>query len=267
MTCEESEILLHALLDNELDAGHAREVEAHVVECPHCAAELGQLRALHTAMSAPQLRFSAPAGLRARVEAMLPAAPAAVPVAPMAPVLPFPGSSRRTLLKGFALGSVLSGALAASLMITVMRSDQDQRIVGDVVSAHLRSLQAEHLTDVQTSDQHTVKPWFNGRLDVAPPVIDLTAQGFTLLGGRLDYVDGRAVAAVVYRRRNHVLNLFVAPGSGSERDAKTENAQGFNVRSWSDQGLKFWVVSDVNVEELQEFVDKFQAAARSGAGL
>ena len=261
MTCEESETLLHALLDNELDAGHAREVEAHVAACPHCAAELSQLRALRTAMSAAELRFSAPASLCARVEAMVPAAPAMVPAAP------HPVSSRRTLLKGFALGGMLSGALAASLMITVMRSDLDQRIVGDMVSAHLRSLQVEHLTDVQTSDQHTVKPWFNGRLDVAPPVIDLTAQGFTLLGGRLDYIDGRAVAAIVYRRSNHVLNLFVAPGAGSERKVRTETVQGFSVTSWSDQGLNFWVVSDLNAEELQEFVNKFQAAARAGVGL
>jgi anti-sigma factor RsiW len=261
MTCEESEIFLHALLDNELGAGHAREVEGHVAACPHCAAELSQLRALHAAMSATDLRFSAPASLRARVGAIVPATPAAVRAAQ------YPASSRRTLLKGFALGSMLSGALAASLMISVIRSDQDQRIMGDVVSAHLRSLQVEHLTDVQTSDQHAVKPWFNGRLDVAPPVIDLTAQGFTLLGGRLDYIDGRAVAAIVYRRRNHVLNLFVAPGAGSEREAKTETVQGFNVRSWFHQGLKFWVVSDVNAEDLQEFVEKFQAAAQPGSGL
>ena len=139
--------------------------------------------------------------------------------------------------------------------------------MGEVVTAHLRSLQVEHLTDVQTSDQHTVKPWFNGRLDVAPPVVDLTAQGFTLLGGRLDYIDGRPVAAIVYRRRNHVLNLFVAAGVGSEREVKTETVQGFTVKSWSDQGLSFRVVSDINAEELQEFVDKFQAAARQGASL
>jgi anti-sigma factor RsiW len=261
MTCEESEILLHALLDSELDAGHAREVEAHVAACPRCGVQLSQLRAVHTEMSAPQLRFSAPANLRARIEAMVPAARAS------ATVVPYPVASRRTLLKGFALGSALSGALAASLMIAVIRSDQDQRIMGEVVTAHLRSLQVEHLTDVQTSDQHTVKPWFNGRLDVAPPVVDLTAQGFTLLGGRLDYIGERAVAAIVYRRRNHVLNLFVAPGASSEREVNAETVQGFNVKSWSDQGLNFWVVSDINAEELQEFVDKFQAAARQGASL
>jgi anti-sigma factor RsiW len=268
MTCEESEILLHALLDNELDAGHAREVEAHVAACLHCRVQFGELRALHTAMSPAELRLSAPASLRARVEAMIPAAPTMVRSTPTTvPTRSYPASNRRTLFKGFALGSMLSGAMAASLMIMVIRSDQDQRTVDDVVSAHLRSLQVEHLTDVQTSDQHTVKPWFNGRLNVAPPVIDLTTQGFTLVGGRLDYVNGRPVAAIVYRRRNHVLNLFVAPGAGAEHEVKTETLRGFSVKSWPDQGLDFWVVSDINADELQEFVDKFKVAARSGAGL
>ena len=252
MTCEESEILLHALLDDELDAGHARDVEAHVATCPGCAAQLRQFRALRTAMSDKELRFSAPVSLRTRLDAVIPTAPLPVP-------------SRRMLLKGFALGSMVSAAVAASLVITVVRSDQDQRVFGEVVSAHLRSLQAEHLTDVQTSDQHTVKPWFNGRLDVAPPVVDLTAQGFMLIGGRLDYVDGRAVAAIVYQRRNHVINLFVAQGAGSERGAKAETVQGFNIRFWSEQGLNFWAVSDLNTEDLQDFVEKFQRTARAGA--
>src|SRR5258707_9819261 len=100
-------------------------------------------------------------------------------------------------------------------------------------------------TDVQTSDQHTVKPWFNGKVDVAPPVVDLTAQGFTLLGGRLDYIDGRAVASIVYRRRAHVINLFVTQAAASERVAKLETMQGFNIERWSAQGLEFLAVSDI----------------------
>ena len=132
--------------------------------------------------------------------------------------------------------------------------------MSDVVSAHLRSLQADHLTDVPSTDQHTVKPWFNGKLDVAPPVVDLTAQGFTLLGGRLDYIDGKAVAAIVYRRRVHVINLFVAQAADMERAAvRSEMVQGFNVRRWTDQGLRFIAISDIGPDELAEFSDKFEA--------
>ena len=183
MTCEETHILLHALIDNELDAGHAREVEAHAASCPRCTAHLRDYREMHEGMSAPGMRYQAPERLRARIETVLPKT-----------TLPSPRAgapSRRSLFKGFAMGSVVSTALAACLVLFVVHVEDDQRIVGDVVSAHLRSLQGDHLIDVQSTDQHTVKPWFNGRLDVAPPVIDLTTQGFTLVGGRLDYIDAR----------------------------------------------------------------------------
>src|SRR5580704_9615513 len=252
MTCEETRILVHALVDGELDAGHAREVEAHLASCPDCAAQLRDYRVMRQALSAPSLRHQAPAALRARIESALPARRAVAP-------------SRRSLLQGLAMGSVLSGALAASLVVMVVRQEEDQRILGDVVSAHLRALQGDHLIDVQSSDQHTVKPWFNGRLDVAPPVIDLTAQGFTLIGGRLDYIDAKPVAAIVYKRRAHVINLFVAPVMGPERRATIEQIQGFNIWRWTRSDLGFWAVSDINAEELQEFGEKFEAAVRSGA--
>jgi anti-sigma factor RsiW len=168
-------------------------------------------------------------------------------------------------LRGFALGTALSAAAAASVLFVVVRSDQDQRILGDAVSAHLRSLQPEHLTDVLSTDQHTVKPWFNGKLGVAPPVADLTAQGFILLGGRLDYIDGKAVAAIVYRRRVHIINLFVAQGAGLKRSAaRHETVQGFNIRRWNEQGLRFIAISDVSADELQDFGAKFEGAVRAG---
>ncbi len=137
----------------------------------------------------------------------------------------------------------------------------------EIVSAHCASLQAGHLTDVLSTDQHTVKPWFNGRLDVSPPVVDLTAQGFTLIGGRLDYVDARAVGAIVYRRRLHVINLFVTQTASTlRRPASTETFQGFNIRTWSDGGLNYWAVSDLaRFDELAEFGEKFQAAMKSNA--
>ena len=151
--------------------------------------------------------------------------------------------------------------MAASLVIAVVRNDQNQQIASDVVSAHLRSLQAGHLIDVETSDQHTVKPWFNGKLDVAPPVIDLTAQGFTLIGGRLDYINGQPVASIVYRRRKHVINLFVAqPLSAAVRGVKDQTVQGFNIRHWREAGLDLWAVSDIDAGELDEFGQKFTAA-------
>jgi anti-sigma factor RsiW len=255
MNCEEAEVLLHALIDGELDAGHAREVEAHIAGCPRCAAALTDYREISKAMASADVRYTAPPELRRRIEAALPQ--------PQAQVVQMP--SRRAVLRGFAMGSAVSAIAATGLFAIVVRNDDMERIQSEVVSAHLRSLQAGHLIDVVSTDQHTVKPWFNGKLDVAPPVIDLTAQGFTLIGGRLDYVDARAIGAVVYRRRQHVINLFVAQTASTERRAaKIETVQGFNIRHWSDRGLNYWAVSDLARDELADFGDKFEAAMGSG---
>ena len=247
MTCEEVRVLVHALADGELDAGHAREVEAHVAQCPACAAELAAAREVKHALRAQPLGFDVPATLRAKIDG----------------VVPVPVPNRRALLKGFALGGITSALVAATLTFVVLRDGRDDRILGDAISAHLRSLQADHLTDVLSSNQHTVKPWFNGRIDLAPPVIDLTAQGFTLIGGRLDFIDGKPAAAIVYRRRVHVINLFVRQGvEGASSTPQFEVVQGFNVIRWSDNGLALLAISDINREELEEFVAKFTAAAR-----
>jgi anti-sigma factor RsiW len=206
-------------------------------------------------MASADVRYTAPPELRRRIEAALPQ--------PQAQVVQMP--SRRAVLRGFAMGSAVSAIAATGLFAIVVRNDDLERIQSEVVSAHLRSLQAGHLIDVVSTDQHTVKPWFNGKLDVAPPVIDLTAQGFTLIGGRLDYVDARAIGAVVYRRRQHVINLFVAQTASTERRAaKIETVQGFNIRHWSDRGLNYWAVSDLARDELADFGDKFEAAMGSG---
>jgi anti-sigma factor RsiW len=250
MTCEEARVLVHALADGELDAGHAREVEAHVAQCAACAAELAAAREMKQALRAQPLGFAVPASLRAGVDNAIPA--------------PARTANRRSLLKGFVLGGVTSALAAASLTFVVLREGRDDRILGDAISAHLRSLQADHLTDVLSSNQHTVKPWFNGRIDPAPPVIDLTAQGFTLIGGRLDFIDGKPAAVIVYRRRVHVINLFVAQGLGPASSTPTLSmVQGFNVLRWNENGLNLLAVSDLNREELEEFGAKFTAAARA----
>jgi anti-sigma factor RsiW len=248
MNCEETGILLHALIDGELDAGNARAVEAHIASCPGCAAELHDFRQLHEVMASASLRYTAPASLRGRIGKKFPTPHGG-------------GVNRRLVLKGFAAGATASALAASAVLVILMQADDERHVLGEVVSAHLRSLQAEHLTDVQSSDQHTVKPWFSGRLDVAPPVIDLTALGFTLLGGRLDYVDAKPVAVIVYRRRVHVINLFCAAAPDSVgRGAKMESLHGFNVRSWTKNGLDLRAVSDINAEELVEFGEKFEAA-------
>jgi anti-sigma factor RsiW len=257
MNCDDAEILLHALIDGELDASHAREVEAHIETCPRCAAELAAYRQMREAMTKADLRYTAPASLRQRIDSALPK-----PAAASSNLTPL--ASRRSVLRGFALGSAVSALAATLLVAVVVRHDDQQLIESEIVSAHLRSLQPNHLIDVASTDQHTVKPWFNGKLDVSPPVIDLTAQGFTLIGGRLDYVDARAIGAVVYKRRAHVINLFVAQtANAAHRPAKIETIQGFNIRSWSDRGLNYWAVSDIGSDELAEFGDKFEAAVQN----
>jgi anti-sigma factor RsiW len=257
MTCDEAEILIHALIDNELDASHACEVEAHIATCPRCTAELAAYRQMREAMTKADLRYTAPESLRRRLDAALPKpVPAPAPATNVTPL-----ASRRSVLRGFAMGSALSALAATGLFAIVLRSDDQQLIESEIVSAHLRSLQPGHLIDVVSTDQHTVKPWFNGKLDVSPPVIDLTAQGFTLIGGRLDYVDARAIGAVVYKRRAHIINLFVAQTANAARKpARIETIQGFNIRRWSDRGLNYWAVSDIGADELNEFGEKFEAA-------
>lgn len=262
MNCAECEILLHALIDEELDAGHAREVETHVASCAACADQLQAFRTMRAAMADAKLKERASAALRGRIEAALPPASAEVVRSSK-----FSPPTRRAFFGGFGAGAAVSAALAASLILTVFSNDQERTIANEIVSAHIRSLQPGHLTDVETSDQHTVKPWFNGKLNVAPPVIDLTGQGFTLLGGRLDYVDGEPVASIVYQHCKHIINLFVAQRLGGvHTGAKTQAIQGYNVRHWAENGLDLWAVSDINADEFGEFCDLLTAALRPQAG-
>ncbi|MBV8792145.1 MAG: anti-sigma factor [Pseudolabrys sp.] len=250
MNCEEANVLMHALLDGELDAGHARAVEEHIAGCKACAVAMRDFRAMREAITSIPLGFTAPSSLRVAVESKLPA--------------PRQGLLRRELLAGFGIGSVATALAASGVFMVAMRADDQQRILGEAVSAHMRSLQGNHLIDVQSSDQHTVKPWFNGKLDVAPPVADLTAEGFTLIGGRLDYIDSVPVAAIVYRRRIHVINLFVSPVPGTARATPVTAAlHGFNCRRWRQNGLGLCAVSDINADELAEFGQKIEVALRT----
>jgi anti-sigma factor RsiW len=254
MKCEDAGVLLHGLIDGELDRAKVREVEDHVASCQRCAAELAQFRQMRAAMRRESMTFAAPSALRARIEGALPN-----------PTSPRAAPSRRRLLQGFALGTALAAAAAVGVMAVVSWTSDD-RLMGDALTAHLRSLQSSRLTDVAAADRQTLQPWFSGKVAVAPPVIDLAPAGFTLIGGRLDFLEGRPAAAMVYRRGTHVINLFVAAASTSGHvAAKGETLQGFSVQRWSDQGMRFIAISDLAADELQQFHTQFETALRAGA--
>jgi anti-sigma factor RsiW len=153
-----------------------------------------------------------------------------------------------------------AGALAASLALVAFIPGGDS-LQSQLVDAQARSLEAQHLVDVQTSDRHTVKPWFNGKVDFAPPVVDLAAQGYPLVGGRLDRIAGKRAAALVFHRRAHVINLFIWPGDAPEM-AQIEHKQGYSLVRWGANGLVFWAVSDVDSPDLVGFQKEFAAATR-----
>jgi anti-sigma factor RsiW len=268
MSCDDKRALLHALADGELDLVHASEVEAHMAKCADCAATFAGIMAMKQALGMQGLRMRAPAALAQRIAQALPDPPVreialarhdeSVPASWLNPRGARPRNSWILRAQGAFAGAAGAFALAACLALFVMRAGSGDEIARSLVDGHLRSLAGEHLFDVQSTDQHTVKPWFAGKLDVTPPVPDLALKGFTLVGGRLDYVGGRATAVVVYRRRTHVINLFVWPGSDFAPPA-TE-LSGYFLHHWTKDGLTFWAVSDIAEPELAEFEAAYQGA-------
>jgi anti-sigma factor RsiW len=251
--CPHDPLMVQALVDGELDAGHAAQVEAQIAACPACAAARDRLLALRAALRAEGVRESAPDALRRRLAARFgPAAePALVPPAPLPP-RPRPARpSRRWAWMGGGAGVAI--AASAVLAFGVGQTLQQVALTDEIIAGHVRSLQVAHLTDVATSDQHVVKPWFDGKLDFSPAVVELKPQGFPLVGGRLDYLHGRAVAAIVYQRGRHTINLFVWPATDGDAGAASQTRKGFNLRHWRAGGMTYWAVSDVNPADLALF--------------
>jgi anti-sigma factor RsiW len=251
MSCELTRRYVSGYLDGELDLARTIEMEAHLKGCPDCAQELESLKALRSALQGSSLAYAAPVALRERIQSSLRAASGAEVHESK---FKWPSLHFWQLAGTFALLALIS--VSGWQWTARLRSpSSDQRIAAEVFSSHVRSLEGNHLMDVVSTDQHTVKPWFDGKLDFSPPVEDLASDGFPLVGGRLDYLEGREVAALIYQRRKHFINVFVWPNpTGSSSTQALESRQGYNILRWSRGGFEFWAVSDVAAPDLAQFV-------------
>jgi anti-sigma factor RsiW len=254
MNCNETKEIIHGYLDGEVDPVRSMAIEQHLKDCPACAAAHREQQSLRKAIAQGSLYFNAPKGLEKRVRS-------AVRQASRADGRRMGWRQRWNLNWAAILSPVAATALLLLIALPILtRHSADDRLTREIVGAHQRSLMANnlHLTDVASSDQHTVKPWFAGKLDFSPPVTDLASQGFPLLGGRLDYIEEHPVAALVYQRRKHFINLFIWPEkTGSSRELRTP--QGYNVIHSNHEGMTYWAISDVNGADLREFLKLAQA--------
>jgi len=252
MNCQESRELKHAYSDGELDLVRSVEIEKHVGDCEACARDYQNLRTLRSAIGSSDLYFKPPAGLRNRVRSAIRGKEKSTDAA--GPVF-----SWVWLKWGLSLtGTALTACVVTAVLLT---ASADDRLADEITASHVRSLMATHLTDVPSSDQHTVKPWFDGKLDFAPPVVDLKDHGFPLAGGRLDYFGNRPVAALVYQRQKHFINLFIWPATGAAAEEKTYIRNGYNLIHWNAAGMTFWAVSDLNRDELHDFAESIKNQA------
>jgi len=247
MECSAVRKLLTAAVDGELDVRESADVEGHLQSCEACRAQFDAERALRGAVTRSASYFRAPATLEARIRTALPATSAKHASVP----------PRRFWQLPIAVGALATiFAIAATIGLYTTLPGVDERIEDEIVSSHVRSLLVDHAVDVASSDQHTVKPWFSGKIDFSPPVRDLAADGFPLIGGRLDYIDHHPVAALVYKRALHTINVFALPVSEGTRDTapRARSTHGFNTVRWTRDGMTFWAISDVGAEDLSRLV-------------
>ena len=253
MSCQATQELIHPYVDGELDLARSLEVEQHMDKCQVCASVYRNQTALRATFNDGSLYYSAPEKLNKRIRSSL-RREAKSEVGRHS-------FAWRWLPVG-ALALVLLMALVVWRAVPGLRPSGDELLAQEIVSNHVRSLQLEgHRTDVISSDQHTVKPWFDGKLDFAPPVKDFSSQGFPLLGGRLEYLNNRAVAALVYQRQKHFINLYIWPAEPANATGElATKRQGYNLLHWSNSGMNYWAVSDLNGVELHEFARLVQEA-------
>ena len=249
MDCKNAQTLIDGYLDHELDPVRSSEIEDHLRGCFACSEAYESHRVLSKGLRTGALYFKAPGDLQKRIQRSLDQAAKAE-------------SPSRWLSWSWVRMTtpIAAAAIALLALVPLLRGpSMEETLTREVVSSHVRSLMANHLADIPSTDQHTVKPWFNGKVDFSPPVQDFSNQGFPLVGGRLDYLDNRPVAALVYQRDKHLINLFIWPSSeSSDSGVKSETRQGYHVFHWTRSGMTYWAVSDLEKSQLQDFVQLLQ---------
>ena len=250
MNCQECEDYIDAYIDNELEVAATILVKQHLRGCSRCQQLLEARKAVGSLLGNPQVRFEVPDSLPGKIQSVLPASRSDAKQR----------SGSWFVIPWFSVPLAMAATIAVMLSLVFLNQgwifdrSRANALAEEVVSSHVRSLLATHLFDVPSTDQHTVKPWFDGKLKFAPPVHDFSERGFRLTGGRLDYFNGREVAALVYQRNKHIINLFIWPSeSGRNTAAETFTKDGYNVSHWERGGFAFWAVSDVNAEDLRAF--------------
>jgi anti-sigma factor RsiW len=259
MDCAQTRRLMHAYIDKELDITSVSTVDEHLQSCAACKRIYDEYSALQSAVRQRASYYTAPAALVHRIRAQI-----------GGPAAHSPAKTIKPRRQWFQLGEWLrlGTAVAATAIVTWMVAprlispSQDEAISDEVIAGYARSGLTNHIADVETSDQHTVKPWLSGKLDFSPRVTDLTAKGFSLVGGRLDYLDNRPVAALVYRHRQHLINLFVWPYSKSDKSSAMQamSKRGYYLLHWVDAGMTYWAISDVDPADLKAFAEMYASA-------
>jgi len=271
MNCEEAIKLMDGYLDGELDPITSQAIEQHLRDCGKCEQAYKTHGSLIRAIGNATPYFKAPAALRERIQSSLRGEIAEQPmrngVRGSQVLFRRRQPDLRTILWGtpwnwlaLAAAILLAAIIGWNLFPRLQRPGADQFLATQLIASHVRSLMASHLTDVASSDQHTVKPWLDAKLDFAPPVVDLSSEGFPLIGGRLDYLDNRPAAVLIYQRRKHFINLFVWPAEpNASRATKTISRQGYQLLYWVDSDFNYWAVSDVSANDLQTLKQQFEA--------
>jgi anti-sigma factor RsiW len=270
MNCEEATKLMDGYLDSELDPITSQTIEQHLRDCRKCDQAYKTHGSLIRAIGNATPYYKTPAELRERIQSSLRTEigepPARNGAQKTRSRLSTNQPELRTIFSGaswnwlaLAAAILLAAIIGWNLLPRLQRPGADQFLATQLIASHVRSLMANHLTDVASSDQHTVKPWLDAKLDFAPSVVDLANEGFPLVGGRLDYLDSRPVAALVYQRRKHFINLFVWPAAaGPARPTVAMSHQGYQLLHWVDSDFNYWAVSDVNANDLQTFKQQFE---------